>query len=175
MKLWKSFFVAVATLLAVPAFAHDGVMIADPYARSMGGVGASGAVFFTIMNHSAEDDRLIDARSDAAQKVELHTHKDDGNGVMQMLHVPEGFVIPAGGEHALARGGDHVMLMGLTEALADGDMVSVTLVFEKAGEVVIEAPVDNARKGPMAMDHSGHEMQHGHGHGHGHGQTDAGN
>lgn len=137
-------------------------MIKDPYARTMGGIGTSGAVFFTVMNPGAEEDRLVNAASDVAEKVELHTHKDDGNGVMQMLHVPEGFAIPAGGEHALARGGDHVMLMGLTRELADGDMVSLTLSFEKAGDIVIEVPVDNARKG-AAMDHSGHQMQHGQG------------
>lgn len=160
MKILKSFAVAAATLLALPAFANDMIMIQDPYARTMGGVGTSGAVFFTVMNHSTEEDRLIDAKSDVAQKVELHTHKDDGNGVMQMLHVPEGFAIPAGGQHALERGGDHVMLMGLTREVVEGDTVTVTLVFEKAGEVVIEAPVDNVRKAG-GMDHSGHQMQHG--------------
>ena len=161
MTRFKTALALAAALLAFPAFAGETLMIQDPYARTMGGVGTSGAVFFTVMNHGAEEDRLIDARSDVAQKVELHTHKDDGNGVMQMLHVPEGFVIPAGGEHALARGGDHVMLMGLTREVDDGDVIILTLVFEKAGEVVIEAPVDNARKAGMAMDHSGHQMQHG--------------
>jgi copper(I)-binding protein len=53
------------------------------------------------------------------------------------------------------------MLMGLTREVADGDVIMLTLVFEKAGEVVIEAPVDNARKTGMEMDHSGHQMQHG--------------
>ena len=152
-----------ATLMAAPALAGEGVVIKDPYARTMGGIGTSGAVFFTVMNPGAEEDRLVNAASDVAEKVELHTHKDDGNGVMQMLHVPEGFVIPAGGEHALARGGDHVMLMGLTREVADGDVISLTLTFEKAGALVVEVPVDNARKGGMAMDHSGHQMQHGHG------------
>ena len=171
MTRYLTLIVAAATCLCFPAFApaafaHDGVHIVDPYARTMGGVGTSGAVFLVIENHQASDDRLIGVKSDAAQKVELHTHKDDGNGVMQMLHVPEGFVIPAKGEHALARGGDHVMLMGLTRELKDGDMIPVTLVFETAGEVAIEVPVDNARKA-AAMDHSGHGMTHG--------QTDAGN
>ena len=161
MTRFKTALALAATLLAFPVFAGETLMIQDPYARTMGGVGTSGAVFFTVMNHGAEGDRLIDARSDVAQKVELHTHKDDGNGVMQMLHVPEGFVVPAGGEHALARGGDHVMLMGLTREVAESDVIILTLVFEKAGEVVIEAPVDNARKAGMAMDHSGHQMQHG--------------
>lgn len=157
MTFFKTLIAATAAaLITLPALANDAIMIDAPYARTMGGMGASGAVFFTIMNHAAEDDRLIDAKSDVAQKVELHTHKDDGNGVMQMLHVPEGFVIPASGSHALARGGDHVMLMGLTRELTDGDMVSVTLVFEKAGEVVIEAAVDNARKAEGGM--MGHGM-----------------
>lgn len=160
MTRFHTLLAAAATLIALPAFAQTGVEIANPYARTMGGMGASGAVFFEITNHADVDERLLDAKSDVAEKVELHTHKDDGNGVMQMIHVPEGFAIPAQGAHALQRGGDHVMLMGLTRELKDGDMVSVTLVFEQAGEVVIEAPVDNARKG-MAMDHSGHQMQHG--------------
>ena len=159
MTRFKTALALAATLLAFPAFGSEALMIQDPYARTMGGVGTSGAVFFTVMNHGAEEDRLIDVKSDVAQKVELHTHKDDGNGVMQMLHVPEGFAIPAGGEHALERGGDHVMLMGLTREVADGDVISLTLVFEKAGEIAVEAPVDNARK--AEMDHSGHQMQHG--------------
>ena len=162
MTRFTTLLAAVATLFALPAFGEGNIMIQDPYARTMGGMGASGAVFFGIMNHGAEDDRLIDAKSDVAQKVELHTHKEDANGVMQMLHVPEGFVVPAMGTHALERGGDHVMLMGLTQELKDGDTVALTLVFEKAGEVVIEAPVDNARKGMgMGMDPNGHQMQHG--------------
>jgi periplasmic copper chaperone A len=160
MTFVKTLFAATAAaLIALPAWAADTIMIDAPYARAMGGVGTSGAVFFTIMNHAAEEDRLIGVTSDAAQKVELHTHKDNGDGVMQMLHVPEGFAVPAGGSHALARGGDHVMLMGLTQKFKDGDKVVLTLVFEKAGEVVIEAVLDNARKDTGAsMGHAGHTM-----------------
>lgn len=157
MNHFKTLIVAAATLFALPVLAHDGVDILDPYARTMGGMGASGAVFFVIENHQAAEDTLLDAKSDVAQKVELHTHKEDANGVMQMLHVPEGFTVPAEGSHALERGGDHVMLMGLTRELKDGDKVSITLVFKTAGEVVVEAVVDNARKGQM-MNHSGHGM-----------------
>ena len=35
-----------------------------------------------------------------------------------------------------------------------------TLIFEHAGEVVVEAPVDNARK-DGGMGHAGHKMKHG--------------
>lgn len=160
MNRFQTLLAAAATLITLPAFAHDGVQIENAYARTMGSIGASGAVFLEINNHADVDDRLIDVKSDAAEKAELHTHKDDGNGVMQMVHVPEGFPVPALGNHALQRGGDHVMLMGLTRDLKDGDIVTLTLVFEHAGEVVVEAPVDNARKA-TGMGHSGHKMKHG--------------
>ncbi len=149
---------AVCTMFfALPAFAHDGVHIQNAYARSSGNVGATGAIFFVVENHQAEDDLLMDVASDVAELVQLHTHIAADGGVMQMRHMPDGFVIPANGEHALARGGDHVMLMGLTRAVADGDMITLTLTFEKAGAVIIEVPVDNMRK-DAAMDHSAHTM-----------------
>lgn len=149
-------------LLTLPAFAGDAaISIKDAYARS----GAmSGAAFFTIMNTSDTDDRLIAASSDAAPRVELHTHIEDENGVMKMRRVEDGFAVPAGGMHALARGGDHVMFMGLEQPLPEGETISVTLTFEKAGDVVVEIPVDNDRK-PKAGhgDHGGHDDHGDHG------------
>lgn len=146
---FKSFLAAsAATLaLAVPAMAGDAMIkIMDPYARAASPSAKSGAAFMMLMNHGTEDDRLIAATSDVAKKVELHTHIEDANGVMQMRHDPDGFEIPAGGGHALERGGDHVMFMGLNTSLNDGDTVSVTLTFEKAGPITVEIPVDLARK-----------------------------
>ncbi|MBD1206221.1 MAG: copper chaperone PCu(A)C [Rhodobacteraceae bacterium] len=174
---------AAALSLSLPATAEEhpeGMHVHDVYARSMGQIGASGAVFFMMHNNSATDDRLLSASADVAERVELHTHKEDANGVMQMLHVEEGFPLTAGEMHELARGGDHVMLLGLTRELKDGDTFPLTLTFEQAGEITVEAVVDNARKpgdGMMDHDHSGHGMEHGdasgamqHDHsGHGHG------
>lgn len=150
-----------AALFALPAFADSKIMVKDAYARAAGLMATAGAAFMQIENHGDEDDQLIDARSGIAKKVELHTHKIDDQGVAKMLHVPEGFTIPAGGKHMLARGGDHVMFMGLNDKMEEGKMVTVTLVFEKAGEVTIEVPVDLQRKpmdgamgdGAMKMDH----------------------
>ncbi len=156
MNRFQTAIAAFAALIAMPAFAHDGVHINNPYARVMGGVGASGAVFFEIENHQDSDDRLLSAASDVADMVQLHTHKEEG-GVMKMVHVPEGFIVPALGFHSLARGGDHVMLMGLKSELKNGDVVDLTLTFEKAGAVAVQAVIDNARKPEAAMGH-GHDM-----------------
>lgn len=167
MKRANIAFAAVAAfVLAAPvAQAHDGVHVHDPYARVSSAMAQSGAAFMVIDNHGSTDDRLVAAHSDVAQRVELHTHEQDANGVMRMIHVEEGFVIPAGGEIRLERGGKHVMFLGLTRTLEQDDIVAVTLVFENEGEVIVEIPVDNAR----AVDHGGQGHDHGHGHGHSHG------
>ncbi|XAY81184.1 copper chaperone PCu(A)C [Sagittula stellata E-37] len=135
---------AVALTLASPAFAD--IEVADAYARAASPTAKAGAAFMVIRNTGSEDDRLVSAASDIAARVELHTHKDMGDGVMKMMHVEEGFAVPANGDHALARGGDHVMFMGLTRPMAQGDTVTVTLTFEKAGEVVVDIPVDLERQ-----------------------------
>ncbi|WP_299610307.1 copper chaperone PCu(A)C [uncultured Tateyamaria sp.] len=144
--------VAAATLFTVPAFA-DGIMVMDPYARAAGPAAKSGAAFMMIRNETGQDDTLIAAETDAAARVELHTHVEVSDGVMQMTEIEGGITLPAGGTHHMMRGGDHVMLMGLTGPLEQDSTIDVTLVFEKAGEVVVTIPVDNERK-PKASAHS---------------------
>ena len=136
---------ALAISLAVPACA-GGILVQDAYARSSGKAAISGAAFMVLMNHTDADDRLIGIKSDAATKVELHTHSEDANGVMKMLHLMDGVLVPAGGMHALERGGDHVMFMGLNAPMTQGDLIAVTLVFETAGEIEITVPVDLDRQ-----------------------------
>lgn len=144
MKPMKYALAALACALAIPAFAQDGVQIDGAYARFMPG-GQTGAAFMTIENHATEDERLIGVASDVAEKVELHSHRMSADGTMQMLHLKEGIVIPAGTTHELARGGDHVMFMGLKREVKEGDTLTVTLTFEHAGEVTVDIPVDNAK------------------------------
>lgn len=140
------------TTFAIPAFA-DSIMIKDAYVRTAMKGAKSGAAFMQIMNHSDTDDRLVSVASEVAKKVELHTHMDMGEGVMKMMHVEEGFVIPAGGMHGLSRGGDHVMFMGLTKDMIQGESVEVTLTFEQAGNMVVQIPVDLERQDHGAMKH----------------------
>lgn len=149
MSLKSTFLAGVFALApALPALAGD-IAIEDPFARASTMMSKSGAAFMTLVNTGAEDDRLVAAASDVAAKVELHTHKEDANGVMRMVEVEEGFPVPAGGSHALQRGGDHVMFLGLTRPLEQDDLVTVTLSFEKAGDMVVEIPVDLERGVPM--------------------------
>jgi len=147
---------AVLSTLTLPVFAEGSkIMIEGAYARS----GAkTGAAFFTIMNHGDSADRLVGASSEVAPRVELHTHHQGDDGIAKMRKIEGGVAVAAGASHEFARGGDHVMFMGLPDALEDGSTISVTLTFENAGDVVVEIPVDNARRGKHAGhgDHSGH-------------------
>jgi len=142
----------LAAFMALPALAAD-IMIEDPYARASSPTAKSGAAFMVMKNMSDTDDRLVAATSEASERVELHTHLEDANGVMRMIEVEDGIAVPAGGTAMLMRGGDHVMFMGLTGPFVDGETVEVTLTFEQAGDITVDIPVDLNRR-PMV--HDGH-------------------
>lgn len=157
MSFKSALLAAVAAItFALPAAAGGDIMVMDPYARAASASAKSGAAFMMIHNHGTTDDRLIGAASPAAKRVELHTHVEE-DGVMRMIHVEEGFALPADGMIMMQRGGQHVMFMGLTEPFEQGKMVPVTLIFETAGEIEIEVPVDLTRKAE-GMDHD-HSME----------------
>lgn len=149
MKLTTLISAAVAGVIAIPSIALADIVVQDAYARSAGAMAKAGAAFMMLENTGQSVDRLIDAKSDAAAKIELHTHIDQGDGVMKMTHVTEGFEIPAGSMVALKRGGKHVMFMGLKNAWSQGDMINLTLVFAQAGEINVQVPVDLERQDKM--------------------------
>ena len=146
----KRLALAAFILLAGPAFADGTMSVENAYARSSGMGAISGAAFMVLTNTGAEDDRLVAARADVAERVEIHTHIEDANGVMRMVEVEDGIAVAAGESHALKRGGDHIMFMGLKAPFVDGETFPVTLVFERAGEVVVDITVDLDRL-PMGM------------------------
>ncbi len=120
-----------------PAAASNGITVSDAWVRAPG---ANGGAFMVIQNGGAEADRLLSASSDVAQKVEVHEMKME-NDVMMMREVEGGIEIPARGKVELKPGGYHVMLINLNQELKPGEKVTITLNFEKAGAVTIQAEV----------------------------------
>ena len=135
----------LAALSAVPALALDyklgAIEISRPWTRATPPTAQSGGGFLAITNSGSTPDRLIAAKSPAADKVEVHEMKMDG-AVMRMRPVENGIEIPPGGSVELKPGGLHVMFMGLKAPFAKDAKVPLTLVFEKAGTVDIELPVE---------------------------------
>jgi copper(I)-binding protein len=98
-----------------------------------------GAAYVTVENRGSEPDRLVEARSPVAEAVHLHqTVEENGVAAMRPLEAPE---IPGGGTLDMAPGGIHLMLMGLSAPLKQGETVPLTLVFERGGEIAIEAEI----------------------------------
>ncbi|MCS6881866.1 MAG: copper chaperone PCu(A)C [Oscillochloridaceae bacterium] len=98
------------------------------------------AAYMVLVNRGGAGDRLVSASTDVAEVVELHETKMVDN-VMQMAPVTGGIPVPANGQVELKPGGLHVMLIGLKRDLAAGETVRLTLKFERAGEVTVDAPV----------------------------------
>lgn len=150
---------AIAVLLAATtAHAHDfraGNLIIDhPYAiPSLAGAGNGAAYFRGIRNRGATADRLLSATTAAAERVELHEMKMDGD-VMRMREVPA-IDLPAGEEVQLRHGQRfHLMLISLRQPLATGDSFDLTLKFEKAGEHKVKVSVQQPRSGSGKGGHS---------------------
>lgn len=121
-------------------FKAGAITVAAPWARATPGGAKVGGVFLEIRAAEGTDDKLIAARSPASAVVELHDHVND-NGVMRMRRIE---TIPIKGTQAvtLKPGGLHVMLMELKSGLRVGGEVELTLVFEKAGELTVRAPIE---------------------------------
>jgi len=151
---------AAALLLVAPTFAHDGVIhlgpinISSPFSRATLPNAPVGGGFLTIENTGTEDDRLVSASSSIAKDTQIHEMAMEGD-VMKMRHLAEGLVIPAGETVELTPGSLHIMFMGLNGAFVEGETVTVTLTFEKAGTVDVELPVLGAaaREAAHTMDH----------------------
>lgn len=131
-------------LLPVGAFAHDyklgALEISQPWARATAPTAPAGGGYLSITNKGPTPDRLVSVRSPAADKIEVHEMKMDGN-IMRMREVEHGLEIAPGATVKLAPGGFHLMMMGLKGPLKQGTRVPLTLTFEKAGSIDVELAV----------------------------------
>ena len=98
------------------------------------------AVYMLLTNSGDSPDRLLSAAADVAGAVEIHETRMEGD-VMHMQQLTDGIEIPANGQVELKPGGLHVMLIDLTRDLNPGETFPVTLQFEQAGAVTVEAEV----------------------------------
>jgi hypothetical protein len=139
-------------LLPVTARAQPAPITVDHVWSRAAMAGHTGAVYLRISATGAPD-TLTGASSPVAPNVELHeTHND--NGVMKMRPI-RSLTITPGKPLTLAPGGYHIMLIGLTKALTEGDSFPLTLHFAKAGAITVTARVEKAGAGEMQMPSGG--------------------
>lgn len=112
---------------------------ATSYATAEGA--STGAIFLTLHNTGSETDRLVGASTSKASTVEIHEgYVNEADGTMQMRKV-DGVDVNPGEQASLQPGGYHIMLMGLTAPLTQGETFDVTLDFEKAPDVTVPVTV----------------------------------
>src|SRR5512145_65486 len=109
------------------------LVIEDAWTRPIGAGARTTAIYLTIRNTGGADDRLVAATSEAAERVELHVHRHEGD-VARMVGVPA-IDVPAQGRATLTPGAAHIMLIGPKGALSEGATLRLRLAFEKSGPV----------------------------------------
>lgn len=110
------------------------LLVTTMWSRATPGGAKVAGGYLTIENKGAVADRLLAASSPVSGKVEVH-EMTMTNGVMTMRPLDRGLAIEPGKTVTLAPGGFHLMLMDLKQPLKEGELLPVTLQFEKAGKV----------------------------------------
>lgn len=110
------------------------------------------AAYALLVNLTSTDDTLLSAKTSVAATAELHEMTMGSGDVMQMRPIEGGLVVPAGGAVILQPGGKHVMLFGLTQEMASGSTIDLTLTFAHAGEFKLTVPVHDPPEQKMSMD-----------------------
>jgi copper(I)-binding protein len=128
-------------LLIAACGGGDDIEVSDVWGRPSPAAAANGAFYMVITNRADVADHLVAASSDACGFTELHESMMS-DGVMSMSPVgPDGIEIPAGGEAVLEVGGLHVMCIDKQAVFEVGVTYEITLEFENAGELIVEAEI----------------------------------
>ena len=127
------------------------VTATDAWCRPSPNGAKAGGCYVTLT--AATDDRLTGGSTPRAGSLQVHEMKTE-NGMMKMAELKAGLPLPVGQAVALAPGGNHLMLIGLTAPLVAGETVPLTLQFASAPAITVQAQV---RQPAMdGMDHGAH-------------------
>lgn len=160
----KKLAVLVASLLVLTGCSSTpAIETSDLWVKSseMSNVGGMTAVFGTITNNSSEDITLTGGQTEVADIVEIHEMAMI-DGEMKMQEIGGGLVIPAGQSVTLEPGGDHIMLMELTQAIEAGQEISVTLNFDGAQSLTLTGIVAKPSEGGDEEYHKHEGEDHNH-------------
>ena len=157
-KTLRACFTVIALLISVQysAFAAGPVTVSKAWVRATVPAQQVTGAFMTL---SANDMRLIAARTPLAESVEIHEMSMDNN-MMKMRQLSDGVFVPSGKSVELKPGGVHLMLMGLKQPMKAGTRVALTLTFLAKDKKRSTVKVDAEVKEITAMGTSDSGMAH---------------
>jgi len=138
----------LAAAIVPPAMGHShkrkNLEIVHPWTMATLEKGTTTArVYMTIKNSGGATERLISASTPRAEKVKLSL----GNGAAKDAKSAAAFTIGPGKVLALHPDGQHLILTGVKKAFHAYDDFKMTLVFERAGRLVIDLLVEESLEG----------------------------
>ena len=135
----------VLTVLTSVTSAEDfqagSIHIRDPFSSALPPISKNGAVYLTLTNHGHLSDQLVGAATPIAEYAEIHTHRME-DGMVKMRKVDE-VELPPHEEIVFAPGGNHIMLIGLSQVLKEGEHFPLMLHLEEAGHVMVKVIVES--------------------------------
>jgi uncharacterized protein YcnI/copper(I)-binding protein len=141
-----------STAAASDSFKVGDVTVASPWTRATPGGAKVAGGYLKVTNSSAAADKLVGGTTDVAGRVEVHEMSMSG-GVMQMRPLNAGLELKAGQSVELKPGGYHLMFMDLKRQLKEGDTITATLQFEKAGKVDVTFKVGSVGAAAAPHEH----------------------
>jgi copper(I)-binding protein len=114
--------------------------VVEAWVRGVPASSTVSAAYVVIRNETGNPDTLVLVTSDFSRVVEMHDVEVSEGGVMRMNRLKE-IAVAAGGVTQLKPGGRHLMLIGLTQSLANGVYVPLKLTFRKAGMMLVMAKI----------------------------------
>ena len=147
----------VSTGIAAHEYSLGELKIDHPWTRATPGGATTAAGYARITNTGGQADRLLGGSFTRAERVEVHEMSMQDN-VMRMRRLADGLEILPGETVELKPGSFHLMMIGLSEPVSQGERIRGTLIFERAGTVDVEFTVDET--GADKPGHNGHMHAH---------------
>lgn len=139
-KIRFPFILIIAVILLSACTSTSGALTVNEIWARPAFKGENGAVYFVIENGTDSHDSLTRASTDIASAAEAHMSMQNDQGVMTMSMQDSVQIMP--GENITFKpGGLHIMLVDLKQDLKVGDTFTLTLQFEKAGEITLQVEV----------------------------------
>ncbi|MFE1170978.1 copper chaperone PCu(A)C [Streptomyces sp. NPDC058773] len=117
---------------SAPKIAVSDAYLPQPVTQQMAGA------YFTVKNNSDTAVKLTSVTSNVAKDISIH--KTVGTKMEQVTSL----TVPANGTLELGHGGNHLMLMGLKDKPAKGDVITLRLHFTGADPVRVQVEVKAA-------------------------------